>query len=70
MGEVCVSVPAWDTGLPPGVVRLKARLERERERAENKRLTGALDALIDNQRRLASIVTVAERGEGQAGTVQ
>ena len=65
-----MSVPTWDTGLPAAVVRIKARIERERERAEAKRLSGALDALIDNQRRLASIVTVAERGEGQQGALQ
>lgn len=64
-----MNVPAWDTGLPPAVIRWKARIERERERAEAKRLSGALDALVENQRRLARIVDVAEHGD-QPGALQ
>lgn len=64
-----MSVPTWMHGLPPAVIRMKGRIERERERAEAKRLSGALEALVENQRRLARIVDVAEHGD-QTGALQ
>ena len=51
-----MSVPAWDYGLPPGAIRLKARVLRERERAEALKLSGALNELLENQAALRRMV--------------
>lgn len=58
-----MSVPAYWHGLPPAVVRLKGRIAREFERAEERRLRGALDALVQNQNALKAMVESAGQHE-------
>lgn len=49
-------MPTWLHGLPPAVVRMKDRLERERERQEQQQLVASMHELMDNQRRLRAVV--------------
>ena len=51
-----MSIPAHLHGLPPAVVRMKGRLERERERQEQQQLVASMHELMDNQRRLRAMV--------------
>ncbi len=56
-----VTVPAWDYGLPPAVVRLKARLQREWDRQRGQELVGTLNELLANQRKLVDLGQVLEQ---------
>lgn len=51
-----MSVPTWLHGLPPAVVRMKGRIERERDRQEQQQLVASMHELMDNQRRLRALV--------------
>ena len=51
-----MSVPTWLHGLPPAVVRMKGRIERERDRQDQAQLVAFMHELMDNQRRLRALV--------------
>ena len=45
-----MSIPAHLHGLPPAVVRMKGRIERERDRQEQAQLVASMHELMANQR--------------------
>ena len=51
-----MTVPAHLHGLPPAIIRMKARQERERERQEQQQLVASMHELMDNQRTLRALV--------------
>jgi len=51
-----MSIPAHLHGLPPAIIRMKARQERERERQEQQQLVASMHELMDNQRRLRALM--------------
>ena len=51
-----MSVPTWMHGLPPAVVRMKGRLERERDRQEQQQLVASMHELMANQRTLRALM--------------
>ena len=55
-----MSVPTWLHGLPPAVVRMKGRLERERERQEQQQLVASMHELMANQRTLRALMAPQE----------
>jgi len=57
VGAVGVSVPTWMHGLPPpAVIRMKGRIERERDRQEQQQLVASMHELMANQRTLRALM--------------
>ena len=51
-----MSVPTWLHGLPPAVVLMRGRLERERDRQEQAQLVASMHELMANQRTLRALM--------------
>ena len=64
-----MSVPTWLHGLPPAVVRMKGRLERERERQEQQQLVASMHELMANQRTLRALMAPQD-AQAMPGSVQ
>ena len=64
-----MSVPTWMHGLPPAVVRMKGRIERERDRQEQQQLVASMHELMANQRAQRALMAPQEAPAVQ-GSVQ
>ena len=64
-----MSVPTWLHGLPPAVVRMKGRLERERDRQEQQQLVASMHELMANQRTLRALMAPQD-AQAVPGSVQ
>ena len=64
-----MSVPTWLHGLPPAVVRMKGRIERERERQEQQQLVASMHELMANQRTLRALMAPQD-AQAMPGSVQ
>ena len=64
-----MSVPTWLHGLPPAVVRMKGRIERERDRQEQAQLVASMHELMANQRTPRALMAPQE-APAVSGSVQ
>ena len=64
-----MTVPAHLHGLPPAIIRMKARQERERERQEQQQLVASMHELMANQRTLRALMAQQE-APAVSGSVQ
>ena len=64
-----MSVPTWLHGLPPAVVRMKGRIERERDRQEQAQLVASMHELMANQRTLRALMAPQD-AQAMPGSVQ
>ena len=64
-----MSVPTWLHGLPPAVIRMKGRIERERDRQEQAQLVASMHELMANQRTLLAL-TAPQEAPAASGSVQ
>lgn len=55
-----MSVPTWMHGLPPAVIRMKGRIERERDRQGQAQLVASMHELMANQRTLRALMAPQE----------
>ncbi len=51
-----MSIPAHLHGLPPAVIRMKGRIERERDRQGQAQLVASMHELMANQRTLRALM--------------